>query len=241
MKCRYCCRSCCNDCHKKYYPAEGPGEDFTEENEYVCNVCSSEHGREKHRPGGCGLCDDLEHLPVDLVHIVDKIEKVAGVEATKDLRFKVQRLVQNYKDFKHHMARVAQQELHWPSVLNEMRVKKQYHKVHYRVYIVRATTVCKFITSHNSFTHTHTYVGLYKVRLLEKVPRCVFQEQIMWRETRAISRDPLCLDASTSPGSSQRGLVRPANGSKGPTGGGRWVQGVYCRILQPGVTLNPKP
>ena len=73
---------------------------------------------------------------------------------------------------------------------------------------------------------------MYKViRLLEKVPRGVFQEQIVWRETRTISRDTdtLYLDVSTSPGSSQRGLVHSTDRVKGPTGifSGRWIQGVY--------------
>ena len=75
------------------------------------------------------MCDDLDHLPVDIMDLVDKIEKVSGVKTTKDLRFKAETLVQNFKDFRNHMARVAQQELHWPHVLNEMRVNKQYDKV----------------------------------------------------------------------------------------------------------------
>ena len=146
MKCRHCCHSCCNDCHKKYYPAEGPDENFVEKSEYICNECSSEIGLVRHRPGGCGLCDDLEHLPVDLVRIVDKIKKVAGIEATKDLCFKVKRFVQNFKDFKHHMARVAQQELHWPSVLKTMRDEKQYDKV----CLVFIRSVLSLFANHNT-------------------------------------------------------------------------------------------
>ena len=129
FKCRYCANSCCNNCHKKYYPAEGPDEKFRENKEYICNECSSENDLAQHQPGGCAMCDDLDHLPVDIMDLVDKIEKVSGVKTTKDLRFKAETLVQNFKDFRNHMARVAQQELHWPHVLNEMRVNKQYDKV----------------------------------------------------------------------------------------------------------------
>ena len=129
MKCRYCCRSCCNDCYEKYYPSEGPDDDYKVRQEYICNKCSADVDLVRHQPGGCAMCDELEHLPIDLIDVVDKIEKVAGVKATKDLRFKAERLVQNFKDFKHHMARVAQQELHWPTFLNEMKSKKMYNMV----------------------------------------------------------------------------------------------------------------
>ena len=133
-RCRHCCHSCCNDCQKTYYPAEGPGESYTGNNEYICNRCSADIDLVKHRPGGCAHCEDLEHLPTDILHMVDKIEKVVGVEMAKGIRFKAEKLVQNFKDFSHHMARVAQQELHWPAVLEQMKKMKQYHKV-YLVFI----------------------------------------------------------------------------------------------------------
>ena len=75
-------------------------------------MCSPDVDLVRHWSGGCALCDDSDHLPEDLISIVDKNEKVAWFEATKDLRFKVNRLIQNFKDFKHHMTRVTQQELH---------------------------------------------------------------------------------------------------------------------------------
>ena len=52
-----------------------------------------------------------------------------GVDKSKVLRFKAEKLVDNFKEFKHHMARVAQQELHWDHALKEMKSKKQYHMV----------------------------------------------------------------------------------------------------------------
>ena len=76
----------------------------------------------------------MKHLPTDILHMVDKIEKVVGVEMAKGIRFKAEKLVQNFKDFTHHMDRVAQQELHWPAVLEQMKKMKQYHKV-YLVFI----------------------------------------------------------------------------------------------------------
>ena len=51
---------------------------FEQEKEYVCNECSAEIELQKHQPGGCAMCDDLEHLPVDIIDVVTSIEKVAG-------------------------------------------------------------------------------------------------------------------------------------------------------------------
>ena len=52
-----------------------------------------------------------------------------GVGKAETLRFKAEELVQNFKDFKHHMTRVAQQELHWADALHEMKEQKQFHMV----------------------------------------------------------------------------------------------------------------
>ena len=78
MKCRYCCHTCCNDCFENYFPAEGPDSKFKEKQEYICNECSADIELQKHRPGGCAICDDLEHLPVDIINAVTKIASVAG-------------------------------------------------------------------------------------------------------------------------------------------------------------------
>ena len=52
-----------------------------------------------------------------------------GVESTKTLRFRAEKLVENFKQFKCHMARVVQQELHWNHALKEMKSKKDYNMV----------------------------------------------------------------------------------------------------------------
>ena len=78
MKCRYCCRSCCNSCFENYFPGQGPDAKFKEKQEYVCNECSADIEKQKHRPGGCGICDDLTHLPVDIMGAVTWVEAVAG-------------------------------------------------------------------------------------------------------------------------------------------------------------------
>ena len=51
---------------------------FEEEKEYICNECSSDIELQKHQPGGCGMCDDLDHLPVDIIDCVNRVEKFAG-------------------------------------------------------------------------------------------------------------------------------------------------------------------
>ena len=77
-KCRYCCHTCCNDCFKTYFPAEGTDANFLEKQEYICNKCSAEIDLLRHQPGGCASCDDLEHLPVDIMNAVTRVERFAG-------------------------------------------------------------------------------------------------------------------------------------------------------------------
>ena len=128
-KCKYCCHSVCNDCFRDYFPDQGPDEDFVADKEYVCKQCSSDIIMSNHRVGGCAPCEELLHLPVDIMSAIHKVEKVVGSEASKKLQFQGERLINNFNNFKHHMVRVAQQELRWPSLLKEMRDLKQYHRV----------------------------------------------------------------------------------------------------------------
>ena len=98
-----------------------------------------------------------------------------GVEKTETLRFKAEELVQNFKEFKHHMARVAQQELHWHASLREMKEKKQFHMVNLENNFI-LKPIPPIINQLFLPYRVYTQIGVNKIRLLEEISRGVVQE-----------------------------------------------------------------